>query len=71
MGFKMNERALGLQREKFDFTKEEALKAGERADKKLEIEEKKALIKSATQIKFDASNKAREILRNEGVTSEL
>ena len=71
MGFKMNERALGLQREKFDFTKEEALKAGERADKKLEIEEKKALIKSATQIKFDASNKAREILRNEGVTSGL
>ena len=71
MGFKMNERAFGLQQEKFDFTKEEALKAGERADKKLEIEEKRALVKSATQIKFDASNKAREILRNEGVTSGL
>jgi hypothetical protein len=71
MGFKMNERAFNLQQEKFDFTKEEALKAGERADKKLEIEEKRALVKSATQIKLDASNKAREILQNEGVTSGL
>ena len=39
MGFKMNERALGLQQENL-ILQEEALKVGERADKKLEIEEK-------------------------------
>ena len=66
MGFKMNERAFGLQQEKFDFTKEEALKAGERADRKLDIAEKKSLIETATAIKQKALDDSRKLLEDYG-----
>ena len=39
------------------------------ADRKLDIAEKNALVKTATQIKFEAGVKAREILTNAGVSS--
>ena len=56
MQFKLGEREYGLQQEKFDFTKDEAIKAGERADRKLDIAEKKSLIETATAIKQKALN---------------
>ena len=69
--FGLSEQTFNLQKDKFDFTKEQAIEAGERADRKLDIAEKKALIKSATQLKFEASQKARAILEEQGVTSGL
>ena len=69
--FGLSKETFDLQKDKFDFTKDEAVKAGERADRKLDIAEKKALIKSATQLKMEASNKARAILQEQGVTDGL
>ena len=45
------------------------LKKIDQADRKLDIAEKNALVKTATQIKFEAGVKAREILTNAGVSS--
>ena len=69
--FGLSQETFDLQKEKFDYTKEQAIKDGERADRKLDIAEKRALVKSATQIKLDASNKARAILEEQGVTDGL
>ena len=69
--FGLSQETFDLQKEKFDYTKEQAIKDGERADRKLDIAEKRALVKSATQIKLDASNKARSILEQAGVTDGL
>jgi|TARA_X000001388_G_scaffold54056_1_gene39653 hypothetical protein len=51
-----------LASKKFDFTKEQAILAGERADKKLEIAEKKSLVQTATAIKQKALNDSRALL---------
>ena len=51
------------------FTKDQAVKAGERADKKLTIEEKKLLNKTATQIRYESGIAARKILSDAGVSS--
>ena len=69
--FGLSEQTFNLQKDKFDYTKEQAIIDGKRADRKLDIAEKKALVKSATQIKLDASNKARAILEEQGVTDGL
>ena len=69
--FGLSQETFNLQKDKFDYTKEQAIKDGERADRKLDIAEKRALVKSATQIKLDASNKARGILEEQGVTDGL
>lgn len=66
MQFKLGEREYGLQQEKFDFTKDEAIKAGERADRKLDIAEKKSLIETATAIKQKALNDSRKLLDKYG-----
>ena len=66
MQFKLGEREYGLQQEKFDFTKDEAIKAGERADRKLDIAEKKSLIETATAIKQKALNDSRKLLDEYG-----
>jgi len=55
--------------EKFTFTKEQAIKNGERADKKLEIAEKQLLNKTATQIRYESGIAARKILTDNGVSS--
>ena len=44
---------------------------GKTALKKLDIDEKRALTRTATQVKLDASNKARDILEQAGVTDGL
>ena len=67
MKFKLGERDYGLQEEKFIFTKDQAIEAGERADKKLSIEEKKLLNKTATQIRYESGIAARKILSDAGV----
>lgn len=69
MQFKLGERDYDLQKEKFTFTKDEAIKAGERADKKLSIEEKKLLNKTATQIRYESGIAARKILSDAGVSN--
>ena len=69
MKFKLGERDYGLQTEKFTFSKDQAIKAGERADKKLSIEEKKLLNKTATQIRYESGIAARKILSDAGVDS--
>ena len=45
--------------------------SGQIAAKKLDIDEQRALVKSATQIKLESANKARQILEDAGVTSGL
>ena len=45
--------------------------SGKIALKKLDIDEKRALVQTATQVKLDASNKARSILEQAGVTDGL
>jgi hypothetical protein len=45
--------------------------SGKIALKKLDIDEKRALTRTATQVKLDASNKARNILEQAGVTDGL
>ena len=55
-----------LASEKFQFTKEQAILAGERADKKLEIAEKKSLVQTATAIKQKALNDSRQLLEEYG-----
>ena len=67
--FKLGERDYNLQTEKFTFSKDQAIKAGERADKKLSIEEKKLLNKTATQIRYESGIAARKILSDAGVDS--
>ena len=69
MQFKLGERDYDLQLEKFDFTKDQAIEAGERADKKLSIEEKKLLNKTATQIRYESGIAARKILSDAGVSN--
>lgn len=55
-----------LASEKFQFTKDEALKAGKRADRQLDISEKKSLVQTATAIKQSALNDSRKLLEDYG-----
>ncbi len=55
--------------DKFQFTKDQAVEAGERADRQLDIAEKKLLNKTATQIRFESGVAARKILTDNGVSS--
>jgi len=55
--------------EKFKFTKDQAIEKGERADRQLDIAEKKLLNKTATQIRFESGVAARKILTDNGVSS--
>tara|TARA_R110001583_G_scaffold19911_3_gene77306 strand:- start:136 stop:1272 length:1137 start_codon:yes stop_codon:yes gene_type:complete len=52
--------------DKFEYTKNEAIKAGERADRQLDIAEKKSLIETATAIKQKALNDSRTLLEDYG-----
>jgi hypothetical protein len=52
--------------DKFEYTKAEAIKAGERADRQLDIAEKKSLIETATAIKQKALNDSRALLEKYG-----
>ena len=55
--------------EKFTFTKDQAIEKGERADRQLDIAEKKLLNKTATQIRYESGVSARKILTDNGVTN--
>ena len=55
--------------DKFQFTKDQAVEAGERADRQLDLAEKKLLNKTATQIRFESGVSARKILTDNGVSS--
>ena len=55
--------------EKFQFTKDQAIEKGERADRQLDIAEKKLLNKTATQIRYESGIAARKILTDNGVSS--
>jgi len=61
---------MGLQYDKFNFTKEQAILAGERADRKLDIAEKRSLIETATAIKQKALNDSRKLLEDYGGSVE-
>ena len=67
MKFKLGERDYDLQLEKFDYTKQQAIDAGKRADRKLDIAEKQLLNKTATQIRYESGIAARKILSDAGV----
>ncbi len=55
--------------EQFQFKKDQALKAGELAERKLDIAEKQLLNKTATQIRYESGIAARKILTDNGVSS--
>jgi len=63
---KINLKKIETGDEKFKFTREEALKAGERADRQLDISEKKSLVQTATAIKQKALNDSRQLLEEYG-----
>jgi hypothetical protein len=70
INIKGKEEEMGLQYDKFNFTKDQAILAGERADKKLSIEEKRSLIETATAIKQKALNDSRKLLEDYGGSIE-
>jgi len=66
---KINIKTMMQGDEKFTYTKEQAIKNGERADRKLAIAEKQLLNKTATQIRYESGIAARKILTDNGVSS--